>query len=225
MHTSAKLLLYMGKQGMGKLRNSSPNLSSSSASVSSLSANLRQSTSQHCTDTTPARERVAPAIYGDSPRRQTSSAASPVDAPSCVGESLEDLTKGESAHTDKMSTGTKVPAAVTCSNSRINTRGTPMVMSTRSKTRKSTTSNTSATTPPELLQPAIPTQTRSCGADTSIVKRSKIPVPVIQTRATYQSIETDKHVPESKGKLRSHGKKQIQGITNFQIAKVRKLTT
>jgi hypothetical protein len=71
------------------------------------------------------------------------------------------------------------------------------------------------TTPREMLQPTIPTQTKSCGADTRIVKRSKIPVTVIQTCATYQSIEIDKHVPESKVKLRSYGKKQAQGITNF----------
>jgi hypothetical protein len=147
-----------------------------------------------------------------------------VDAPPRVGGFSVDQKEGESVHSESLSTGTKVPAAVTCSNSRLSTRESPMLTRTRSKTRKST-SSTSATKPPDLLQPTLPTHTRSCGAIPRFIKQSKIPIPVIPIRTTCQSTQTVKHVPESKGKLRSHGKKQTKRTSNFQIAKMRKNVT
>jgi hypothetical protein len=199
--------------------------SASRVSVAVDALDLSKSTSHHCIAATPTRETEAPAMNGDSPRRQTSSAASPVDAPPRVGGSSVDQKEGESVHSESLLTGTKVPAEVTCSNSRLNTCGTPMLTRTRSQTRKSTISSTSATTPPDLLQPTLPTHTRSCGVIPRFIKQSKIPVPVIPIRAVYQSSQTDKHVPEFKGKLRSHDKKQTKVTSNFQIAKVRKNVT
>jgi hypothetical protein len=139
--------------------------------------NSRHLTPHHRQATMAPRDVEALANIGDSPRRQTFSAASPEDVPPGIGESSVNQTRGELAPSQQTFPVSWVPPVANGPCLRQPSQSTPEAQS-RIRTRKSLKDGASNPVTPNLMQPTMPAGPVSSNTKTRVPHHSRITVAV-----------------------------------------------
>jgi hypothetical protein len=186
-------------------------------------SNSRHPTPHHRQAMMTSRETEAPANNGDSPRRQTFSAASPEDVPPGIGESPVKHTRGELAPSQQSLLVDRVPLVVNGPCLRQSSQSTPEAQS-RIRTRKSIRDGESNTATPNLMRPTMPAGPVSSNTKTRVPHHSRIPVAVSMVHEKSQSDKKSKQASESNVKLRSQDKSNLKIDGNFYLRNKKKPT-